>query len=147
MSLLLALVGASVVEPPAPPPAQTYLGGWSAPEPQRRKKREQWREELDALFAKPAPVEIEQAVEKPRTVYVPDIGRAGQKYIDALLASIATAQQEQQRAQQQAALATAERKAEEAQARLAQAIEAEQTARRQIRQFDIAFVAAVLADL
>ena len=146
MSLLLALAEAPVVDPPEV--EERFAGGWYAPEQRRKKKREEWQDALEAIY-KPEeqPVEAEEPkAEKPPKV-APYVSNAGQKYVDALLAEIAEAQRQQELARRQMALAVAVQIEQAAQARLAEAIAAEQEARRQMRMFDIAFVAAVLSEL
>lgn len=60
-------------------------------------------------------------------------------------AAIVRAKNEQDRARKLAAVAKAEAEALQAQRLLAQAIEAERVAKQQMQDFDLAFVAAVLA--
>jgi hypothetical protein len=143
MSLLLALTGSEPA--PAPPPA-AVSGGWPT---LRRKegKREKWREELDELFAEPVAVEVPQPEPAPaaKPVSVP-LTRSQKAYFDGLYAEIVRAKNEQERAKKQALAASAAQEAAEAQTLLAEAIEAERVAKRRMMDFDIAFVASVLAN-
>ena len=141
----LLLVGSSEA-PPAPPPSVS--GGWPTLRRERRKNLEPWQEELERLFAKPEPeVEVQPVEEaKPAPVAV-GLTKSQRAYIDGLYASIVRAKNEQERARRMALVATAEREALEAQAMLAVAVEAERVAKRQMMDFDIAFVATVLASM
>ena len=144
MSLLLALTGTA----PAPAPPASVSGGWPTLRRERRKKSEPWQDELKKLFAKPEPeVEVQPVEEAKPAPVVVGLTRSQRAYIDGLFASIVRAKNEQERARRMALVATAEREALEAQAMLAVAVEAERVAKRQMMDFDIAFVATVLASM
>lgn len=125
--------------PAAAPPAS---GGWTwnPPEPWRRKG------EPKAVDA-PAPVEPEPT--KVERLKLPEtrISPAVSAYLDSLQARIAQAAREQELARRTIEAARAEAELEAARAELAAAMEAERIARQQIRDIDIAFVMAVLAEV
>lgn len=148
MSLLLALT-AAVAPPPAPPPAQSQATPgwwtWSPPEDRARRLRERWRQELDALTAKVDEPEeaVQPEVKAPQRqkVSTVDVGA----YVEALLKDIARARRVVELAQAQAEFVRAEQERAEAQARLELALQIEAQARREMRDFDVAFIAAMLA--
>jgi hypothetical protein len=138
----LLFVGAEA--PPAVVQPQ-YFGGVALRKPAKRD--EVWKQELERLFAEPEP-EIEAVVEPApaaKPVSVP-LTRSQQAYFDGLYAEIVRAKNEQERAKKQALAASAAQEAAEAQTLLAEAIEAERVAKRRMMDFDIAFVASVLAN-
>lgn len=144
MSLLLAIAGAVA---PAPPQNVGFGGADWFSEP-LRVKREPWREELDRLFAKPKkakPLPPKPAVRrKPVEVGLTWEQRA---YFDSLYDQISQAVKAQEVARQMAAVAQVEQEALAAIQMLQEAIAAEEAARRRMIDFDIVFVAAVLATM
>jgi hypothetical protein len=127
--------------------AQSFGAGWAMPQ---RKTREKWREELDKLHApeqpKPAPKPVPTAEPaKAPKFQPPRLDSDSQAYIDGLFASIERARVQQEKARQLAAIAKADQETAKAMEMLAVAIEAERVAQQEMMDFDIAFVAAVLA--
>jgi hypothetical protein len=148
MSLLLALVGADVAPPPVEQPQNA--GGWPLWDLRpRRKKREAWQDELARLREKlkPEAPRVARSVEiaEPVAVVVPQLTKADQAYIDGALAAIIQAKNEQEAARKALEAARAEQERAAAELLLMQAIEAERIAQQEMMDFDIAFVAAVLA--
>jgi hypothetical protein len=146
MSLLLALTGAV-----APPPVEQVTPGYGGfrLDPPRRKRREAWQDELARLREKlqlEAP-KVARAAEiaEPVAVVVPQLTKADQAYIDGALAAIIQAKNEQEAARKAIEAARAEQERAAAELLLMQAIEAERIAQQEMMDFDIAFVAAVLA--
>lgn len=144
MSLLLALAGAVI--PPIPPAVVITGGGYVSQG--LKAKREPWRDELDRLFAKPkteAPKQQKaQAPRKPANV---GLTASQQAYFNRLYAALIESQNQQEQARRLAAIAQAEDEAQTAILMLQQAMAAEQLVRQQMRDFDIVFVAAVLATM
>ena len=148
-SLYALLFAASEAPDVITPPANG--GGWPTRSRTRTKrtKRDEWQDELDRLT---------QAAPE---VIAPPVDTGTSARVASLQAAIVRAKNGQERAQRQAEAAIAERDAVLSQALIAQAVEAqrqaeadymvavqaEAVARRQLMDLDIAFVAAVLADM
>ena len=141
MSLLLALT--ATVAPPPVVDSPGYLGGFIGPT--ARRKKEKWREELDRLLSpeKPPVVKARPTIQPTRAE--PEPTEAIKAYVDGLFANILQAQRLQEQARQLALIAKADQEAAEAREMLALAIEAERIAQQEMQDFDIVFVATVLA--
>lgn len=139
MSLLLALTDTPVIAPVVP----VYAGGFS--EPSVRRKKERWREELDRLLSPEKPPTAKARPVIAPTVQEPEPTEAVRAYVDGLFANILQAQRLQEQARQLALIAKADQEAAEAREMLALAIEAERIAQQEMQDFDIVFVATVLA--
>ena len=147
MSLLLALAGA-VVEPPQPPAIPEIITGGGYVSQGLKAKREPWRDELERLFAKPkAEVQKQAPKAAPKKRAAVGLTAKQQAYFDSLYAALIEAQNAQERARKMAAIAQAEGEAQAAIELLQAALAAENTVRQQMRDFDIVFVAAVLATM
>lgn len=137
--------GAQASEIVVPPRVGGGAGSWKSGE-RPRPKREAWREELDRLFAKPIPV-VKERPQAPKRITPSSVGLTPkqQAYFDALYARLIASVNAQEVARKAALLAEAENEARAAieLMLLAQAEEAQ--VRQQMRDFDIVFVAAVLA--
>ena len=144
--LLLIFAGA---DGPLPPPAVSEIitgGGYVSQG--LKAKREPWRDELERLFAKPK-AEVQKQAPKvaPKKRAAVGLTAKQQAYFDSLYAALIEAQNAQERARKMAAIAQAEGEAQAAIELLQAALAAENTVRQQMRDFDIVFVAAVLATM
>jgi len=140
----LLFVGGDAVAPPVEQVTPGY-GGFRL-DPPRKRKREAWQDELARLREKLQPEAPKVAqVAEPVAVVVPQLTKADQAYIDGALAAIIQAKNEQEAARKAIEAAQAEQERAAAELLLMQAIEAERIAQQEMMDFDIAFVAAVLA--
>ena len=147
MSLLLALTAVAPTPPPVEIPA--YSGGWPTKEPRRKRKAEPWQDELKRLFAPPEPAKVAApvAVVVERAPEAPKLDAASSAYIDGVFAAIVHAKNLQEQARKAKESARAERELIAAQALMAAAVEAERIAQQEMMDFDVAYVAAVLAHM
>ena len=145
---MLLLIFADADGPPPQPVVSEAITGGGYFSEGLKAKREPWRDELERLFAKPkAEVQKQAPKAAPKKRAAVGLTAKQQAYFDSLYAALIEAQNAQERARKMAAIAQAEGEAQAAIELLQAALAAENTVRQQMRDFDIVFVAAVLATM